>query len=254
MQHQLITEVEDFEIQAITESKDGSRGLWVEGIALQADVINGNRRVYPKAVMQESIDEYIRDYVEQSQALGECDHPPRAHVELKEASHLIESLHWNGNDVEARAKILGTPNGLTVRALIEGGWKPRVSSRGTGTTRMITESKSKYGTAYNEVTRFKITAAFDFVLNQSAPGAAMAGVYEQNGFGVYVPVAETQQESVDWDKVAYKFKHLLGVSKPLIIESETDELNFSVHGGQLVIACNTNKWEIPLKEMKKFLG
>ena len=250
---QLITEVKDFDIQLITESKDGSRDLWVEGIALQADTLNGNNRVYPKQVMTETIEEYSKDYILQSQALGECDHPPRPHVVLKEASHLVEKLWWEGSDVYSRAKILGTPNGLTVRALIEGGWKPRVSSRGTGQTKTITESISKYGKAYTEVTRFKLTSAFDFVLNQSAPGASMTGIYEQNNFGVFVPVE--QQEQIDWDKVAFKFKNLVGVGSALVVESkDSSSLEFSIKSGQLIIACDRETWQLPLNDMKKFIG
>lgn len=251
-QEYLFTEVEDFKVEMITESTSNGKALYVEGIAMQANVINANGRNYPLPVMTEAVDQYIGKYVNTMQALGECDHPPRPNVLLSEASHLIEKIWIEGNDVYARAKVLGTDKGNTVRALIEGGWIPRVSTRGLGKAVQINESKSKFGRAYQEITKFQLTAGFDFVHNQSAPGAVMAGVYESNG-QIYIPVE--QKATVDWDKVAYQFRNLAGLNTPMIIESsEGSGLKLSTKGGILFIECDTQVWDIPVKELKKYLG
>jgi hypothetical protein len=250
----LFTEVEDFNVEMITESsKSGEKVLYVEGIAMQADVINANGRNYPLPVMTEAVDAYVKQYVEMMQALGECDHPPRPNVLLQEASHLIERIWQEGSDVYARAKVLNTPRGQVVRALIEGGWTPRVSTRGLGKAVQINESKSKFGRPYTEITKFQLTAGFDFVHNQSAPGAVMAGVYESNG-SVYVPLA--QKESVDWDQVAFRFKQMAGLVEPIIVESASGEAGLKLFrkGNQLVIECDSTEWTLPVKDLKKYLG
>lgn len=253
-QEYLFTEVEDFKVEMVTEvSKNGDKELYVEGIAMQAETLNGNGRVYPTAVMSEAVNQYIERYVSKNQALGECDHPPRPNVLLSEASHLIEKLWVDGNNICARAKLLGTDKGRTVRALIEGGWTPTVSTRGLGKAVQINESRSKFGRAYTEITKFQLTAGFDFVHNQSAPGAIMAGVYESNG-QIYIPLK--QKSTTDWDRVSYGLRNLAGLNTPMIIESTTgqDGMKLSTKGGVLIIECDTSKWSVPVKELKKYLG
>jgi len=253
-QEYLFTEVEDFKVEMVTEvSKGGDKNLYVEGIAMQAETLNGNGRVYPTRVMSEAVDQYVDKYVSKNQALGECDHPPRPNVLLSEASHLIQKIWTEGNNVCARAIILNGAKGQQVRALIEGGWTPTVSTRGLGKAVQINESKSKYGRAYTEITKFQLTAGFDFVHNQSAPGAVMAGVYESNGH-IYIPLR--QKETCDWDKVSYGLRNLAGLNTPMIIESTTghDGMKLSTKGGVLIIECDTSKWSVPVKELKKYLG
>lgn len=250
----LFTEVEDFHVEMMSESKDGEKKLYVEGIAMQAETLNGNNRVYPTRVMGEAVDQYNERYVSKNQALGECDHPPRPNVLLAEASHLIQKIWTQGNDICARAVILNSTKGQQVRALIEGGWTPTVSTRGLGKAIQVNESRSRFGRSYTEITKFQLTAGFDFVHNQSAPGAVMAGVYESHGHQ-YIPVA--QKETVDWNKVAFRMKQMLGVSESLVMENTNSAetgLKMTVIGDVVVIEANSNIWKYPLQELKKYLG
>lgn len=251
----LFTEVEDFKVEMITETTNtGDKKLYVEGIAMQAETLNGNGRVYPTRVMAEAVEQYNINYVSKNQALGECDHPPRPNVLLAEASHLIQKTWTEGNNVCARALVLDSHKGRQVRALIEGGWTPTVSTRGLGKAIQINESKSKFGRSYTEITNFRLTAGFDFVHNQSAPGAVMAGIYESVGHQ-YIPVG--QKDSVDWNKVAFRLKQLVGVSESLVMENTNPAetgLKLTVIGDVVVIEANTNEWKYPLKELKKYLG
>lgn len=251
----LFTEVEDFKVEMITETtKSGDKKLYVEGIAMQAETLNGNGRVYPTRVMAEAVEQYNINYVSKNQALGECDHPPRPNVLLAEASHLIQKTWTEGNNVCARAIVLDGHKGRQVRALIEGGWTPTVSTRGLGKAIQVNESKSRFGRGYTEITKFQLTAGFDFVHNQSAPGAVMAGVYESVGHQ-YIPVS--QKESVDWNRVAFRMKQLMGVSESLIMENTNPAetgLKLTVVGNTVVIEANAHEWKVPLKELKKYLG
>jgi len=67
--------------------------------------------------------------------LGELDHPEgRFEVSMKEASHMITDLWYDQNThcVMGRLEVLDTPNGRTLKSLIEAGFPLYVSSRAAG--------------------------------------------------------------------------------------------------------------------------
>jgi hypothetical protein len=71
--------------------------------------------------------------IEARRALGELNHPPHPNVNPERASHLIEKLVWEGNNVMGRAKILTTlPMGKIAKGLIDEGVSFGVSTRGMG--------------------------------------------------------------------------------------------------------------------------
>lgn len=157
------------ENQSLIESvvDDGKGALYIEGIFMQANVLNGNKRVYPKKVLENSVSKYIQEQVNTKQALGELNHPPRPYVDPKEAAIIIEKLWWNGDNVMGRARIIEGDNGAgdKTAALIRAGWRPGVSSRGLG-------SVKKTSTGINEVQEgFKLTVGVDVVWGPSAPSA-----------------------------------------------------------------------------------
>lgn len=116
----------------ITESKDGSKKHYIQGIFAQADLKNRNGRIYPKAVMESAVKAY-QPLIEGKRALGELNHPNHPQVNLERASHIIESLKFDGNNVIGKAKLLeGTPMGKIAIGLIEGGVQIGVSTRGLG--------------------------------------------------------------------------------------------------------------------------
>lgn len=118
--------------QVITESRDDQKFWYIEGIFAQANKINRNRRVYPKEVLKESMDEYIKNYVAGSRAIGELSHPQNSGVNPDRASHLILSLKEDGDNYIGRARVLNTPCGKIVQGLLEGGVKIGVSTRADG--------------------------------------------------------------------------------------------------------------------------
>jgi len=67
--------------------------------------------------------------------LGELDHPEgRFEVSMKEASHMITDLWYDQNThcIMGRLEVLDTPNGKTLKSLIEAGYPLYVSSRAAG--------------------------------------------------------------------------------------------------------------------------
>ena len=132
----LLRESVDFsDVQLLTEADaSGKKSLFIEGIFAQAEKKNRNGRIYPKSVMEQSVNAYIENHVKKKRALGEISHPDgRPQVKPELASHLITELKFNGNDVYGKAKVLETPQGMVLAGLLNGGVQMGVSTRGLGT-------------------------------------------------------------------------------------------------------------------------
>lgn len=152
----------------ILESHESESGaLYIEGIFLQAEVVNRNKRLYPKKILEKAVSAYINEQVKTRQALGELNHPPRAHVDPLQAAILIEEMWWDGNNVKGRARVIEGDHGPgdKLAANIRAGWVPGVSSRGLG-------SLKPSGSGYNIVQEgFRLTVGVDVVWGPSAPDA-----------------------------------------------------------------------------------
>lgn len=167
----LITEHNE-ELNYLTEtSKDGIKSHIIEGIFMQADQLNHNKRIYPKAVLESSVSKYVENYVSKGRAVGELNHPEGPSINLDKVSHRITELSWNGNNVIGKAKILDTPMGTIVKGLLEGGCQLGVSSRGMG-------SVSRNKTGASVVNKDFILATVDIVQDPSAPSAFVNGIME----------------------------------------------------------------------------
>ena len=129
----LITEHNENVKHLITESADGKKQHFIEGVFMQAEKQNRNNRVYPKPVLEKAVADYVRESVATGRAVGELNHPDGPTINLDKVSHLITDLSWKGNDVIGKAKILETPMGQIVKGLLDGGCQLGVSSRGMGT-------------------------------------------------------------------------------------------------------------------------
>ena len=67
---------------------------------------------------------------------GNCDHPDSSVVSYKNVSHMIiEAVMDHDGVVRGRMKVLDTPSGKILQALIEGDVQIGISSRGVGSTR-----------------------------------------------------------------------------------------------------------------------
>ena len=99
-------------------------------------VINRNGRIYQSGEVLRHLG-YLRDMIKENggRILGELDHPEgRFEVSMKEASHMITDLWYDQktNCVMGRLEVLDTPNGKTLKSLIEAGYPLYVSSRAAG--------------------------------------------------------------------------------------------------------------------------
>jgi hypothetical protein len=122
----LITETQDVQLEYITEAnKNGGKDVFIEGVFMQAEKENRNKRIYPKAVLESATEKYIREQVTTGRAVGELNHPEGPAINLDKVSHRITELKWEGNNVVGKALILDTPMGKIVKGLVEGGLQAR---------------------------------------------------------------------------------------------------------------------------------
>ena len=136
----------------------------LSGIMQKADALNGNGRIYPRDVLEKEMKNYQK-LVKERRALGELDHPDDSVINLKNASHIVTDVWWDGGNVMGKVRVLDTPSGQVLKSLVEAGVKLGISSRGLGST------KEKNGKTYvND--DFQLIC-FDFVSEPSTPGAYM---------------------------------------------------------------------------------
>ena len=140
-------------------------GMILSGKLQEADVQNGNGRIYPHKVLMREMENYSK-LVKERRALGELDHPEDSVINLKNASHMVTDVWWDDKSVMGKVKVLNTPSGKVLQALVNDGASLGISSRGLGSVH-----ESTNGTIVED--DFQLIC-FDFVSEPSTPGAYMA--------------------------------------------------------------------------------
>ena len=170
----LITEInEDLEVFEIEEDSTGKKSLFLEGIFLQSETLNRNKRLYPRPILEREVKRYKKDYIKENRAFGELGHPEGPTINLERVSHMVTDLRRSGNDWIGRAKVLReTPYGKIVEGILKEGAKLGVSSRGMGSL-----DEQPNGTKIVKDDYYLATAA-DIVADPSAPNAFVNGIME----------------------------------------------------------------------------
>jgi hypothetical protein len=139
-------------------------GTILSGVMQRSDVQNGNGRIYPHKILMREMQNYDK-LVKERRALGELDHPEDSVINLKNASHLVTEVWWDGKDVMGKVQVLNTPSGKVLKELVSSGVKLGISSRGMGS---VQESNGQ--TIVED--DFQLIC-FDFVSEPSTTGAFM---------------------------------------------------------------------------------
>lgn len=142
----------------------------VEGILATAEVKNGNGRYYPKELWEREIDKY-NQVVAENRATGELDHPDSSIISLKNVSHIIREIWWDGDKVMGKIEILPTVSGNILKALIDNNVTVGVSSRGMGSLKQMSEGTLEVQDDFELL-------CWDFVSTPSNPGSYMQLVKE----------------------------------------------------------------------------
>jgi hypothetical protein len=132
----------------------------------RAGAQNQNGRVYEKKILMREVKKYMDEFVNNGNAFGELDHPESPVVSLKNASHIVKDLYWNGNDLMGKVELLNTPAGNIVKEIIKAGHTIGISSRGTGSVQQTNEGHLEVQPDFELV-------CWDFVSNPSTHGAFM---------------------------------------------------------------------------------
>ena len=161
-----------FDQAGITILEEGSadgkaKDLFMTGVFIEGGVENHNKRVYPVREIEKAVST-INDQLKPGYSvLGEVDHPDDLKINLDRVSHMITRMWMEGNCGYGKLKLLPTPMGELVRAMLTSGVKLGVSSRGSG---QVNESSG-------HVSDFEIITV-DIVAQPSAPHAYPKAVYE----------------------------------------------------------------------------
>ena len=147
------------------EKREVANGaLYLSGRMQTCEKKNGNGRVYPCKVLEREVKNY-KKLIQDNRALGELDHPDDSVINLRNASHIVVDMWWDGKDVMGKIKVLNTPSGRILKDLIDNGIKLGISSRGLGS---VKESMGE--TVVQE--DFELIC-FDIVSEPSTPNAYM---------------------------------------------------------------------------------
>ncbi len=149
-------------LQVLTEGKTNPT-MKIRGVFGRCNEQNNNGRIYPTAVLEGQLKK-VQPMITERRLCGELDHPQNDTVKLSNASHLITKLDMKGDELIGEAEILNTPAGMTAKALVEGGVKIGISSRGMGT---LSEDSNGHKIVNED---FRLVT-FDLVADPSTRGA-----------------------------------------------------------------------------------
>ena len=172
MNKQLLIEYSAFQPipQSLIEAKRLSNGnMVVSGLVQATDKPNANMRIYPYQTLFTQVQKYIAGPIAENRALGELDHPESSIINLKNVSHNIINLYWNGKDLYGDVEILPTPSGNILKQLFQNNITVGISSRAMG-------SVSPIGEGLVQVEDDLDLICWDFVSTPSTYGAYMKPV------------------------------------------------------------------------------
>jgi hypothetical protein len=167
MNKQILIETRLFEGN-LQEDKNGV--VLVKGILQRAGAENQNGRVYPKPILEREVQKYSQ-LIKERRALGELDHPDSSVINLKNVSHNIRELYWDGEDLMGVVEVLPTPSGNILKELLKAGILLGISSRGMGSTKQLSGGKVEVNEDFELL-------CWDFVSNPSTQGAFMTPLTE----------------------------------------------------------------------------
>jgi hypothetical protein len=161
---------EQFEYILEEKDRNSPSTLYIKGPYMMAENYNRNNRLYKLAEMVQEVDRYKNEMIKTGRAMGTLNHESSAEVSLKEVCHVVTDLYQEGNVFYGKSKVLSTPNGHIVRALINDGVKVGMSSRALGQLEEGAEGK-------NIVKNFRLISV-DCVADPSFPKAFVNGILE----------------------------------------------------------------------------
>lgn len=154
------------------ENVISNKNLFVEGTLATVEVKNGNGRYYSRELWERELAKFQRKINSATtETVGELDHPESPIINLKNGSHAIRKIWWDGDDVKGLLEIFsdpgeyGTSSGRILGAYIRNKLLFGISSRGMG-------SLKQTGDLMEVQDDFDLLT-WDAVSNPSNPGSWM---------------------------------------------------------------------------------
>jgi len=148
MNKQLLIETRQFSPKPVrlVEGMRNGGNVFVEGILATVEVKNGNGRYYKRELWEREIDNFQQKINQKTtETCGELDHPDSQVINLKNASHAIRKIWWDGDEIWGQVEIFsdqgekGTASGRIAGALVNNGLTIGISSRGMGSLKQMGE-------------------------------------------------------------------------------------------------------------------
>lgn len=120
--------------------KDSGGNIMLEDVlVITAENKNGNGRVYPKELWEREIAKF-QEKINQhtTETVGELDHPDSTIINLRNGSHAIRKMWWEGNLVKANIEVFSDPGpkgneaGRIFGSYLRNGLAVGFSTRGEG--------------------------------------------------------------------------------------------------------------------------
>jgi len=225
----------DSEIKILTEANSSanvqrSGGLKFKAILQEADVPNQNKRIYHKKALQEGI-ELATPKINKGIYFCEMDHPRTEDpgrfmsVLLKETSHRVLSLEWNGNILEAVCQTTSNDHGKNLRALIE---EDKINVGFS--LRAVGKTKANPQLGLTEVVGNMRLVCWDSVADPSHANALTQHILEST---------DIKNMLVSESKKVQMLSESLGYESPLelVTEENSGKLKYD-HKSNMVIMCH----------------
>lgn len=139
----------------------------------KANAKNRNGRIYSREILEREISNYEKSFVNNNRALGELDHSSEMVVNLKNVSHNIKKIWWEGDNVFGDVEIFDSPEfpaGRIAAGLLRRKIPVGISSRGVGSVEQVDESTSMVNDDFSLLTfdlvSFESTIGSNFHLNE----------------------------------------------------------------------------------------
>lgn len=144
--------------------------LIVKGLLATVELKNGNGRYYKRELWERELKKY-QQLIDERRSYGELDHPDSQIISLKNTSHIITNIYWEGDKIIGEIEILDTPSGNVLKALFERNCTVGISSRGMGSLKPMGENMLEVQDDFSLL-------CWDFVSVPSNPGSYMRPLNE----------------------------------------------------------------------------
>ena len=122
----------------VQENNDGTGKILSNIVSSQVEEHREFGGIVPEVAARahvEKIEFIVQKAIKERRSLGELDHPDDSVINLKNTSHLVTKMWWDGENVMGKIEVLNTPSGGILKALVKSGVKLGISSRGMGSVK-----------------------------------------------------------------------------------------------------------------------